>query len=175
MISLPYTICFCLCSDQVLMLYRNNPPNANHWNGLGGKIEAGETPLKNIHREMMEEAEIDLHQAQELRFAGLVTWTDLHTHMSSKRGMYAFLARLTPDFPIRLDCPTPEGLLSWKRLDWVCDRSNLAVVENIPHFLPQMLTDPKPQEYCCSYQEGILQAVARGALPIDWRNNEVFH
>ncbi len=53
MIALPYTICFCLHDDQVLMLYRSNPPNAGLWNGLGGKIETGETPLSNIHREVL--------------------------------------------------------------------------------------------------------------------------
>jgi hypothetical protein len=28
MLGLPYTICFCLRDDLVLMLYRSNPPNA---------------------------------------------------------------------------------------------------------------------------------------------------
>jgi len=78
---------------------------------------------------------------------------------------YAFLAQLAPDFPITPDRLTPEGLLSWKGLDWACDRSNSAVVDNIPHFLPQMLTHPNPQEYCCSYQHGVLQAIAIDTLP----------
>lgn len=65
---LPYTICFCLCGERVLMLYRNKPPNAQRWNGLGGHIESGETPLVCVRREILEEAEIDLRQAQELRY-----------------------------------------------------------------------------------------------------------
>jgi 8-oxo-dGTP pyrophosphatase MutT (NUDIX family) len=77
MIVLPYTICFCLCGDQVLMLSRTHPPNAGLWNGLGGKLEADETPVENIYREVMEEAALDLHQAQQVRFAGLVTWMAL--------------------------------------------------------------------------------------------------
>src|SRR5947209_6694962 len=112
------------------MLYRRNPPNAGRWNGLGGKIEAGETPLKNIQREIMEEAEIDLHQAQELRFAGLVIWSFLNDHTRASCGMYAFLARLAPDFSIWPDRSTAEGLLSWKALDWVCDLDNPTVVSN---------------------------------------------
>ena len=162
---LPYTICFCLCGDQVLMLYRSKPPNTCRWNGLGGKIEADETPLMNIHREMMEEAEIDLHHAQELRFAGIVTWAILDDPLSVSGGMYAFLARFPSDFPIWPDRATPEGLLSWKGLDWVCDLSNSSVVSNIPHFLPPMLTSPKSQQYCCTYREGILQDFVVGALP----------
>ncbi len=52
--SLLYTICFCRCADKVLMLYRNRPPNQNHWNGLGGKIQVGETPLECAQREILE-------------------------------------------------------------------------------------------------------------------------
>jgi len=60
MLGLPYTICFCLRDDLVLMLYRSNPPTAGLWDGLGGKIETGETPLSSIQREVIEEATIDL-------------------------------------------------------------------------------------------------------------------
>ncbi len=49
---LPYTICFCLRGEQVLMLYRSKPPNAQRWNGLGGRIEEGETPLVCVQREI---------------------------------------------------------------------------------------------------------------------------
>ncbi len=66
MLGLPYTICFCLRDDLVLMLYRSNPPTAGLWNSLGGKIETGETPLSSIHREVIEEATIDLrHDASQ--------------------------------------------------------------------------------------------------------------
>jgi 8-oxo-dGTP diphosphatase len=169
MLTLPYTICFCLCSDQVLMLYRSNPPNAGRWNGLGGKLETGETPWSNIHREVLEEATLDLHQAEVVRFAGLVTWT-VPTDLSGARlGMYAFLARLAPDGPLWPDRLTLEGVLSWKALDWVCDRNNPLVVNNIPHFLPVMLSETKPQEYCCSAQDGRVQMVIR-ELPaqVNW-------
>lgn len=56
--ELPYTICFCCCEQRVLMLHRAFPPNAQLWNGLGGSIESGETPLRSVQREMQEEAGI---------------------------------------------------------------------------------------------------------------------
>jgi 8-oxo-dGTP diphosphatase len=139
MLALPYTICFCLRGDQVLMLYRSNPPNAGLWNGLGGKIETGETPWSNIHREVMEEATIDLHQAQEVRFAGLVTWTVPNDPTGSRLGMYTFLARLAPDCLIWPERFTSEGLLSWRALDWVCDPNNPLVVINIPQACAQLI------------------------------------
>ncbi len=166
MIALPYTICFCLHDDQVLMLYRSNPPNAGLWNGLGGKIETGETPLSNIQREVLEEATLDLHQAQEVHFAGLVTWTVPNDLTGSRLGMYAFVARLAPDCPIWPDRFTSEGVLSWKALDWVCDRNNPLVVNNIPHFLPRMLTEQQPQEYCFFTRDGRVQMVT-GTLPAE--------
>ena len=60
---LQYTICFCLCGELVLMLYRKRPPNQFHWNGLGGKLQKDETPQACVMREVLEEANIDLHIA----------------------------------------------------------------------------------------------------------------
>ena len=44
--EIPYTTCFVRCGESVLMLLRNRPPNAGLWNGVGGKISPGETPLE---------------------------------------------------------------------------------------------------------------------------------
>lgn len=162
---IPYTICFCLRSEQVLMLYRSKPPNAHHWNGLGGKIEAGETPLESVRREILEEAEIDLDQAQDLRYAGLVTWADGNDLAPISGGMYTFLASFAADFVIWPDRHTPEGLLSWKPLDWVCQASNPDVVSNISLFLPRMLNIQRPQEYRCYYQKSLLQKMITRPLP----------
>ena len=165
MVEFPYTICFCLCGTQVLMLYRNKPPNAFRWNGLGGRIEAGETPLACVQREIMEEAGIDLTRAQELRFGGLVTWALGDDPTRPSTGMYTFLAQLPPDFPVEPDRLMDEGLLSWKELDWVCARRNCAVVSNIPRFLPLMLADPIPREYHCEYRWHSLRNVIVQAMP----------
>ncbi|GHO79303.1 hypothetical protein KSD_70740 [Ktedonobacter sp. SOSP1-85] len=107
----------------------------------------------------MEEAGLDLHQAQEVRFAGLVSWPVSTDLTGARMGMYAFLARLTPDYPLWPDRVTEEGVLSWKVLDWVCDQNNPLVVNNIPHFLPMMLAEQQSQEYCCSAHNGRVQMV----------------
>ena len=52
---LTHTLCFLTRADQVLMLHRRKPPNQGLWNGVGGKIEAGETPLEGCLREVLEE------------------------------------------------------------------------------------------------------------------------
>lgn len=134
------------------MLYRTLPPNARLWNGLGGKIEAGETPLASVRREIREEAGIDLKEAASVFFAGIVTW-GLTGHDALK-GMYVFLAHLTEQQVAECisSCNTPEGLIAWKPLVWVCDSHNAAVVSNIPRFLPLMLEAQTPCEYFCEYE-----------------------
>lgn len=133
------------------MLHRTFPPNAQLWNGLGGKIEAGETPLVSVQREIQEEAGINLRDASSLFFAGITTW-GLTDHEPEK-GMYVFIAQLSSQQAERIhSSQTPEGLITWKPLAWVCDTTNQAVVSNIPHFLPPMLGAQAPYEYFYAYE-----------------------
>jgi 8-oxo-dGTP diphosphatase len=149
--EIPYTICFCCYQQQVLMLYRTFPPNAQLWNGLGGKIEGGETPLVSVQREMQEEAYVDLSEAPSLFFAGITTWGPMSR--GPVKGMYAFIAHLSQYQAERVrELTTPEGLIAWKPLAWVCGPNNRAVVSNIPHFLPPMLKAKTPYEYFCQYE-----------------------
>ena len=165
MMTLPYTICFCYRDDLVLMLYRNYAPNKGRWNGLGGKIQANETPFACVQREMLEEAGIDLSKSPNCRFAGIVTWPNGVDPTGPSKGMYAFLAELPPDAGIwEGERVTREGHLCWKPLAWVCDAQNTAVVENIAHFLPHLFSQ-KSQEYYCDYQHGSLVQVIARPLP----------
>jgi 8-oxo-dGTP diphosphatase len=150
-VELPYTICFCCYQQQVLMLYRTFPPNAALWNGLGGKIEVGETPLISVQREVQEEAGINLREAPSLYFAGITTWELSKPH--TVKGMYVFIAHLSSQQAEQIDTlDTPEGVIAWKPLAWVCDLNNQAVVNNIPRFLPLMLEGRTPYEYFEPYE-----------------------
>ncbi len=53
--SLRYTLCFLTRGDSVLMLHRQKPPNLGFWNGVGGRLEQGETPRACMLREVREE------------------------------------------------------------------------------------------------------------------------
>jgi 8-oxo-dGTP diphosphatase len=149
--EIPYTICFCRCKNLVLMLLRSRPPNAGLWNGLGGKILPGETPLRSTRREVLEEAGIDLRGSARVRFGGAVRWLSGVDPTGPSTGMHAFVADLRPGSAWEGTRETPEGLLSWKTLDWVCDPENGAVVSNIPRFLPDILQNDRPTEYRCEY------------------------
>src|SRR5713101_3165187 len=150
-VEILYTICFCCYQEDVLMLYRTFPPNVRLLNGLGGKIEADETPLASVLREMREEAGIDLLEASSLFFAGIATWG--LTGYEPVKGMYIFLAHLSWQQAEQVHAiNTPEGLITWKSLAWVCDPNNRLVVSNIPRLLPLMLKAQTPYEYFYEYE-----------------------
>lgn len=154
--EVPYTICFVRCGGSVLMLLRSRPPNAGLWNGVGGKISPGETPLECVRREVLEEAGIDLRKSGEVRFGGVVRWASGVDPTGPSTGMYAFVADLRRGMDREGVRRTREGLLSWKPLGWVCDPGNASVVSNIPRFLPDLLRGCEPVEYRCEYAGGEL-------------------
>ena len=155
---IPYTICFCRCGDLVMMLRRLRPPNAGLWNGLGGKISPGETPLDCVRREVLEESGIDLRSPGDLRFAGVVRWDAGVDPTGPSTGMHAFVAELPDGRSVREDeRKVTEGTLSWKPVGWACDPENDDVVSNIPHFLPHLLNGTEPMEYRCEYVGGRLR------------------
>jgi 8-oxo-dGTP diphosphatase len=144
-----YTLAFCIVNGQVLMILRKNPPNANLWNGLGGKIEGGETPAENIKRELFEEAGLEV-SVDEKHYKGIVKWNILDENKVG--GTHLFLFQLDDLNPESINLESNEGELGWKPSEWVSDTSNTALVENIPVFFPQALLATQPKIYEFFYQ-----------------------
>ena len=161
--GVPYTICFVRCDDSVLTLLRSRPPNAGLWNGIGGKISPGETPLDCVRREVLEEAEIDLPK-EGLRFAGIVRWASGEDPTGPSTGMYAYVAELSEGSVRKAERAIPEGLLAWKPLRWARDPANQTVVSNVLRFLPGLLGGGGPWEYVCEYAGGELIGVSVSQL-----------
>lgn len=172
---LPYTICFCIEGDDVLMMHRLKRPNAGKDNGLGGKRDYGitkdppdfsENPNITNMREVWEESGIDLEDAESVRFAGILSWapiSDLRTHI---QGLYLYTARLKPEQRIwKTKDIGEDGSLEWQNLSWVCDFSNPTVVSNIPYFLPHILIADKPHLYEISYEEKEITGMRISILP----------
>jgi len=140
---LQYTLCFIRDGDRLLMLRRRFKPFPGQLNGVGGKIEPGETPLACVLREVEEETGVVLQAA---RFGGIVTWTGFTLGPS---GMYVYLASL----PTGSGCSageTPEGTLEWQSIADVL-ALRYGVVTNIPPFLGPMLAGAEPAEYAYRY------------------------
>lgn len=162
---LKYTLAFIFHGDQVLMLRRNKAPNKHLLNGVGGKLEEDETPVQCIIREIGEEVGVRIDAVQ---FAGVVTWGGAAE--TGDAGMYVFFAPwpagLSP--AIVSGRGTEEGALDWYPVDDVCASHDRAVVDNIPFFLPQMLSikddDATPHRYHCRYDGRVLEGVEQMPL-----------
>ncbi len=70
-----HTLCFIKRKEEILMLNREYDPVKGLWNGVGGKIEKGETPLENAIREIKEETNIKVTYDQ-IQFKGIIKWKD---------------------------------------------------------------------------------------------------
>ena len=94
-------------TNKTLMLYRNKKENDYHkgkWNGLGGKLELGETPEECAIRELKEEAGLEVKNP---RLKGLITFPNF----DGVDDWYVFLFTIT-DYKGEL-IDSPEGKLKW--------------------------------------------------------------
>lgn len=70
------TLCYVKQNGKTLMLHRvkkDNDIHAGKWNGLGGKLEPGESPEQCIIREVREEAGLEIVSP---RYHGLLIFAD---------------------------------------------------------------------------------------------------
>ena len=155
MINIPYTLCFLTRNDHILMLKRNKSPNKGLWNGVGGHIQDGESPLACIRREIKEETGFVVGAP---RFCGLLTWQGFEVPPG---GLYIFSAQAPQGDPI--ECT--EGILAWKSRDWVF--SSPEVVSNIHVFGPKILYSdpPPPQIFHFQYQDGQIKHFRMDPFP----------
>lgn len=101
------TLCYVRQNGKTLMIHRVKKKNDMHqgkWNGLGGKLEAGETPEECAIREIYEESGL---RARNIELKGLLTFPGF----ANEEDWYAFVFTVH-DFEGEL-IDSPEGYLSW--------------------------------------------------------------
>ncbi|UNP78766.1 8-oxo-dGTP diphosphatase [Bacillus nitratireducens] len=129
-----HTLCFIKRNEEILMLNREYDPVKGLWNGVGGKIEKGETPLENAIREIKEETNIDVEQNQ-IQFKGIIKWED----SSYSGGIYVYVVELPCQFTYDTPKKVSEGILDWKSVSWILSDYNYGVGEMLPKLLPEVL------------------------------------
>ncbi len=157
-IIVPFTICFCTLGKKVLMIRRVKHPYVGLWNGIGGHIEEGETPLECIIREFQEETDIAL-PPNKFTLAGLATWNLVEDGRALRKGMYVYTVKLDDSSFLFPDKNTPAGVVSWQPINAMSDKNNPDVAKNLYLFLPHSLTADKPHHYKLLYIDNVLAGV----------------
>lgn len=165
-----YNICLVKKGNQILLINREKPSWMGCWNGIGGKLEPGESPHDSMIRELAEETAIEEHHLQQLQFKGYITWS---VDGAGYGGGYLYLAEVSESY--RLDTPvkTAEGILDWKNIDWILHEENQGLASNIPKCLEMMLHHSQCYEHHCVYVGGVLQDQMITTVPAETESNPV--
>ena len=138
---------------RVLLVHRNARPHDAHlgkYNGLGGKLEAGEDIVTGVRREVREEAGLE---CDELHLAGTVSWPGFG---AAGEDWFGFLFRVTA-FTGTPPPSNAEGTLHWVAL---ADVAALPMWEGDRHFLPAVLDATAPPFH------GVMPY--EGGRPLSW-------
>ncbi|HCC48737.1 MAG TPA: DNA mismatch repair protein MutT [Elusimicrobia bacterium] len=129
------TLCYVQKNGKTLMLHRVKKADDVHegkWNGLGGKLETGESPEDCVIREIREEAGLKI-RAPKLK--GVLTFPDF----AKSEDWYVFVFTAS-NFTGRL-IDSPEGNLAWipnrdllKLNLWEGDKVFLPLLRRKGHF-----------------------------------------
>ena len=139
--------------ERVLLVHRNARPLDAHlgkYNGLGGKLEAGEDIVSGVRREVREEAGLE---CDELHLAGTVSWPGFG---AAGEDWFGFLFRVTA-FTGTPPASNAEGTLHWVALP---DVAALPMWGGDRHFLPAVLDRAAPPFH------GVMPYA--GGRPLSW-------
>ncbi|OFG41786.1 DNA mismatch repair protein MutT [Listeria monocytogenes] len=155
-----YTLCFIQRGDEILLLNRQKSPWMGSWNGVGGKIEQGEALLESIKREITEETGISSND-YEIRDIGEMKW---FVDGENLGGMYLFLANLPDNYTYPTPRATDEGILDFKKREWILNPENTGVVNNLPYIIQHAPKVPLRIEVSTKYQENTLLHISHQSL-----------
>lgn len=125
------TLAYILSPDgkRVLLVHRNRRPNDAHfgkYNGLGGKLDAGEHVVACIRREILEESGLE---CDKLVLRGTISWPGFGRQGED---WFGFIFRVE-SFHGEPNTSNAEGDLEWVEIDRIFE---LPLWEGDRHFLP---------------------------------------
>ncbi|MCU0082918.1 NUDIX hydrolase [Streptococcus danieliae] len=128
------TICYLDNGQEFLLLYRNKKPNDVHegkWIGVGGKVEAGESPEECAKREVFEETG---YVVEAMDLVGLITFPAF----TPGTDWYTYVYRVHDFTGEQIE--SPEGTLAWVPYDQVLAKPSWEG----DHLFLQWILDQKP-------------------------------
>ena len=128
------TVCYIERDDKYLMIHRvkkQNDPNKDKWIGIGGKLEAGESPFDCIRREVYEETGLTLDK---VNYRGIITF------VSDEFGTEYMHLFTSSDFHGEINGNCDEGVLEWIEKDKLI---NIPMWEGDKIFIRLINTDAK--------------------------------
>ncbi len=152
-----YTLGFIKRKDEILLVNREKKPWKGSWNGVGGKVNANETIQDCIIREIEEETGI-MVSINQIEDKGYLTWNSFD---AMGNGLHIFLITLPDSYKYSTPILTKEGILDWKKVEWINDFENYGIADNIPYFLPTVLSEKDRYHYHCTFHEKILVQVTK--------------
>ncbi|MFC6171720.1 NUDIX hydrolase [Loigolactobacillus jiayinensis] len=141
-----YTLALLHYQDQLLVLNRRKPPYPGQWNGIGGKLETGETPENAARREIFEETGIAAADYL-LTTAGVIDWFIAGQYIDS---IYLYTAELHEIDVTAYPQQMREGLLNFFPVAWLTQPANLGVVPDFKRLLEPALAG-KQQRYITNF------------------------
>jgi len=141
--------------SQVLMIHRNARADDVHlgkYNGLGGKMEAGEDMLSCMHREIREEAGIECLNT---RLRGTINWPGFGKPGQPGEDWLGFIF-IIDRYSGKPFSANNEGTLEWVPRN---ELLHLPMWEGDRHFLPLVFDDdPRPFHGLMPYSNGQMQS-----------------
>lgn len=131
------TLVYARSTKRYLFLLRNNPKHQSTWGIVGGKIDAGETVMQALHREINEEISLDFsHQ----KFIPIETFTSDNERFV----YYTFVTSVDEEFIPKLnhehrgycwvelkDHPKPLHPGVWRTFNFSAVKKKIKTLESI--------------------------------------------
>jgi 8-oxo-dGTP diphosphatase len=139
---IPAVLLYAFFEGKLLMIHRNLNKNDFHegkWNGLGGKLEAGESPINAAVREFYEESTCSTEPTQ-WRWLGQLYFPNFKSNKKEDWWASVFIIDLTnaQAHLISVDTRTnTEGTLHWIAFDQIL---NLNLWDGDREFIPLVLS-----------------------------------
>lgn len=130
---LSYHVSFLKSEDAILMINRDTPPIMGVWNGIFGNLKNGEHPDESTRQHIYD---ITGYSVENFHSKGTITWIN---DEGEEKGIYLYLYNLEDTLLKNKIKKTREGVLEWKKLDWILDEKNKGIARMVSEYLPTMI------------------------------------